>query len=250
MMDSRKRNLRMTVAYDGSAYAGFQRQAGHLPTIQGVLEERIQRITGEHATITGAGRTDAGVHARGQVVNFFCASALPEAVLQKALNSLLPRDMAILSVEEAAPDFHARFHAKHKTYSYRIYTGPVRPVFERNFVYFHKYRLDYAAMAEAAGLLVGTKDFRSFQAAGSAVVQTVRTVNSCLLTQDGPEIRLAINADGFLYHMVRNIVGTLLLVGNGRMSREEFEQLILAKDRQKAGPTAPACGLCLEAVFY
>ncbi len=249
-MTSERRNLKMILAYDGTAYAGFQRQAEPHRTIQGVLERELQKITGETVTVTGAGRTDAGVHARGQVVNFYTASALPEHTFQKALNGLLPRDMAILAVSQVDQSFHARFDAKSKTYSYRIYHGPVRPVFERHFVYFYKYDLEDEPMAEAAQLLVGTQDFRSFQAAGSAVAHTVRTVHWCQLSRSGPELRLSINADGFLYHMVRNIVGSLLLVGNGRMTPQDFRRLILARDRSKAGPTAPASGLCLEEVFY
>ncbi len=247
---STRRNIKMVIAYDGSEYAGFQRQRVGLNTIQGTLEARIAKLTGENVTITGAGRTDAGVHARGQVVNFFTESTLSSSAFLKALNALLPDDIVILETAEVEADFHARYRAKAKTYSYTVYNHQIRPVFERPFVYWYRYPLDWQEMVQAAQVIVGTHDFKSFQASGSAVKTTERTVHSCDITQSGPMIRMTINADGFLYHMVRNIMGTLLLVGTKRVTLAEFQAVIAAKDRKAAGPTAPACGLCLDEVFY
>jgi tRNA pseudouridine38-40 synthase len=244
------RNWKITLAYEGTRYAGFQKQAGSILTIQSVLETAIQTITGEIPKVTAAGRTDAGVHARGQVVNFFSEAKLQPKQWLNALNALLPADLAAYTVIEVAPDFDARFSAKSKTYSYRIHTERVRPVFTRNFVYYHKHLLDGEIMSRMVEHLIGTYDFRSFQAAGSAVKSTVRTVNFCRLQRVGPEIRIEINADGFLYHMVRNIIGTLILAGCGKLTADDFQKIIDAKDRNLAGPTAPAQGLCLEEVFY
>lgn len=244
------RNIKMVVAYEGTRYAGFQRQAGGVETIQGVLEAAIARITGSVVNVVGAGRTDAGVHALGQVVHFNSETRLGESQLLKALNAVLPRDIVIREVSEVPTEFHSRFSAISKTYSYRIWNDPVRPVFHREWLYHHKYSLDTAAMQEAAALLIGQHDFKSFQASGSSVKSTVRTVHFCELTADGPELLIRINADGFLYHMVRNIVGTLILVGTGRLSLSGFEAVLAACDRNAAGPTAPASGLCLEEVFY
>lgn len=243
------RNLKMILAYDGANYAGFQRQING-PTIQGILEDNLSQILNSKVTIIAAGRTDAGVHARGQVVNFKIINQMPVAKIHKALNSLLPEDILVRSVIEVDPEFHARYSAKNKTYSYSIYNDQLRPVFERNFVYYYRRELNLNAMRQAAGLLIGKRDFKSFQAAGSRVINTVRTIRFCSLERNGPLIKLTINADGFLYHMVRNIVGSLILVGNGKLSIEQFKNVLEQRDRTIAGPTAPAQGLCLEEVFY
>jgi tRNA pseudouridine38-40 synthase len=243
-------NLRMTVAYEGTNYAGFQRQANTGLTIQAFLEEGIARITGESVKLAAAGRTDAGVHARGQVISFHSNSALEPGTLQRALNSSLPPDILVLQTAEVAASFHARYSVKSKTYSYRIYNDRLRPLFQRPFVYHFRHALDAETMRVAALLLPGKKDFRAFQATGSPVKTTIRTIYNCRVEQDGPEIRLIVNADGFLYHMVRNIAGTLIMAGNGRLSLAGFQQVLEGGDRRAAGPTAPAQGLCLEEVFY
>lgn len=249
-MDFHKRNLKMVIAYEGTGYAGFQRQKPGIPTIQETLENAILKITGEEVAIIGAGRTDAGVHASGQVVNFFSDTQLNPDVLKKALNSVLPEDILIKDVIDSPIDFHARFSAKSKTYSYKIYHNQQRPIFERKWVYHYRYALDFELMQQAASLLIGLHDFKCFQAAGSAVKTTIRTINFCTLGKVENEIIIRINADGFLYHMVRNIVGTLLLVGSGKITISDFEDILRSGDRKKAGPTAPARGLCLEEVFY
>jgi tRNA pseudouridine38-40 synthase len=249
-LSENRRNIKLVVSYEGTGYAGFQKQRDGLLTIQGVLEEGINKVTQETATVTGAGRTDSGVHAEGQVANFFTRSSIPVEKIQKALNSILPKDIIIKSAEEVNLDFHARYLAKSKTYAYRIHNDGLRPLFNRNFVYHYKHFLDFDRMREAAGLVLGKQDFRSFQATGSNLKTTVRTVYLCTLRKTGPEIRLEINADGFLYHMVRNIAGSLIMVGNGRLTINELKQILVKKDRTAAGPTAPACGLCLEEVIY
>lgn len=239
----------MILAYEGTNYAGFQRQLNG-PTIQGILEEKLSQIFNSKVTIIGAGRTDAGVHARGQVVNFKTVNQMPVAKVHKALNSLLPEDILIRSVTETDLEFHARYSAKKKTYSYSIYNDKLRPLFERRFVYYYRHQLDLSRMIQASGYLTGKHDFKSFQAAGSMVNNTIRTINFCHLEQTGPLIKVTINADGFLYHMVRNIVGSLILVGNDKLSLESFRDVLEKKDRTIAGPTAAAQGLCLEEVFY
>lgn len=239
----------MVVAYEGTNYAGFQRQLNG-PTIQGIMEDRLSMILNSKITLNGAGRTDSGVHASGQVVNFATSNQLPAAKIQKALNSLLPEDIIIPSVEDKPLDFHARYSAKNKTYSYTIYNDELPPLFNRNFVYHYRHQLDPGRMKQAADLLLGRHDFKSFQAAGSSVVNTIRTIRFYHLNQNGPLIKIIVNADGFLYRMIRNIVGSLILVGNNKLAVEGFKNLIDKKDRTLAGPTAPAKGLCLEEVFY
>jgi tRNA pseudouridine38-40 synthase len=243
------KNLKIVIAYEGTSYAGFQLQKNG-STIQGELQKAIRQITGELVNIYGAGRTDAGVHASGQVINFKTHTIIPPQKLKKALNAVLPDDILIKSVSEVAADFHARFSAISKTYIYRIYNSEERPLFERNLVYYFRYSLNLEKMRQAISLILGEHDFKSFQASGSVVQNTVRNINYCSLDSMGLELKLTINANGFLYHMVRNIVGTLILIGQDKMDLKQFQKIMLAKDRNLAGPTAPASGLCLEEVFY
>ncbi len=239
----------MVLAYEGTNYAGFQRQING-PTIQGILEDNLSQILNSKITTIGAGRTDAGVHALGQVVNFKTENQMPVAKIHKALNSLLPEDILIKSVNEMDLEFHARYSAKNKTYSYLIYNDKLRPLFERDFVYYYQRQLDLSKMKQAISLLIGEHDFKCFQAAGSTVLNTIRTIHFCRLERNGPLIKLTINADGFLYHMVRNIIGSLILVGNDKSSIGQFKTILEEQNRRIAGPTAPAKGLCLEEVFY
>lgn len=244
-----RRNLKMIIAYEGTRFAGFQRQT-NAPTVQGAIEAAILKITGETVNLTAAGRTDAGVHAKGQVANFYSTTRLSDTKLLAALNAVLPEEIAIQSVVEVPEAFHSRYSAVAKLYSYRIYQSEVRPLFIRDQVYHYHHPLNLAEMQNATAYLEGKHDFASFQAAGSSVKTTVRTVQLSVLTQEGPEIILRIQADGFLYHMVRNIVGTLLWVGSDRITSVQFKQILEAADRSAAGQMAPACGLCLEEVFY
>jgi tRNA pseudouridine38-40 synthase len=239
----------MVVAYEGTAYAGFQLQKNG-PTIQAEIEKAIMKVTGEPIHIVGAGRTDAGVHAWGQTVNFKSATKIPFLKFQKALNSVLPRDIVIRLVTEATPDFHAQHSAISKTYIYRFYHSSQRPLFERNFVYYYPYPLQIDKMNKVLPYIIGEHDFKSFQASGSLIQTTIRKVNHCSLDVTEVEIRLIINANGFLYHMVRNIAGTLIQIGRGEINGEDFQKIIEAKDRKLAGPTAPAHGLCLQEVIY
>jgi tRNA pseudouridine38-40 synthase len=243
------KNIKMVVAYEGTAYAGFQLQING-PTIQGEIEKAILKITGEPIHILGAGRTDAGVHAWGQVVNFKSATTIPLSKFKKALNSVLPRDIVIRIVTEVAPDFHAQHSAISKTYIYRLYHSNERPLFERNLVYYYPYPLQVNKMNEVLPYIVGEHDFKSFQASGSLIQTTIRKVNHCRLDVTGMEIRIIINANGFLYHMVRNIAGTLIQIGGGQINGADFQKIMEAKDRKRAGPTAPAQGLCLQEVIY
>ncbi len=247
------RNIKLTVAYDGTAYAGWQFQEGR-KTVQGVLENTIQEVTGQPTRVLGSGRTDAGVHALGQVAGFRTESRLPVEVLRRALNAHLPHDVAVLEAVEAPGDFHAIFHARRKRYRYVICDGPVRDVFRRRTAWYCRFDLDAPAMHRAAQALVGTHDFRSFQTQGSSRKTTVRTIYDIQVRRgEGPDrhvIAVEVEADGFLYNMVRTIVGSLVQVGRGNRSEAWVGEILAAADRRAAGPTAPARGLCLLRVEY
>jgi tRNA pseudouridine38-40 synthase len=233
------------VAYDGTAYAGFQIQP-NAPTVQGELERVLAVMCGEPVRITGAGRTDAGVHASGQVIDLRTTSGLGPAQLERGVNALLPEDIAISGLEPAEDSFHARFSATGRTYEYRIRNAAVRdPLWTRR-EHWHPGELDVAAMRAAAAALVGRHDFAAF-AAGEGGERTVKRAE---WVSDGDVLRFEIEADAFLRGMVRGIVGTLLWVGRGKLTVERFTAVLGAKDRKLAGPSAPAKGLCLVAVRY
>ena len=246
------RTLKLTVQYDGTAYVGWQRQPNGA-SIQGLLEDALAPIAGAAVTVHGAGRTDAGVHALGQVASVTLASALDEATIGRALNAVLPADVRVLSVDDAAPDFHARFSARAKTYEYRIVNAPFVSVFLQRYAWHIPQPLDLEAMRTAAGPLIGRHDFAGFQGAGSEVATTERTILD-LDWQDGGgfdlPLVLRISGDGFLRHMVRNIVGTLVEVGAGRWDPWRLLAILDSGDRSQAGPTAPAKGLFLSHVTY
>ncbi|HYK88094.1 MAG TPA: tRNA pseudouridine(38-40) synthase TruA [Acidobacteriota bacterium] len=242
------RNIRLTLAYDGTEYHGWQVQKG-APTIQGILRSSIQKITGEPVSIVGSGRTDAGTHVRRTVANFVTNSRIPPGQLVRALNSNLPRDIRVLSARLVPAGFHARYSAHSKIYRYQIYRGAVLlPHLARE--HFHyPYPLDLARMREAARYFVGEHDFASF-AAGTPMKNTVRRVFRCELKIRGRRLTLTVEGNGFLHHMVRNMTGTLLEVGRGRLSLTEFQELFEKRDRSLAGFTAPAHGLILLNVRY
>jgi tRNA pseudouridine38-40 synthase len=244
-----ERNLKLIIEYEGTRYHGWQRQ-GELPTIQKAIEEVIFTITREQASLASSGRTDAGVHARGQVANFTSNTRLPLHNLLRGMNSLLPADIRIREIADAPADFHARFSARSKTYIYNIDNGPVPSVFSRNFAWHVHERLDLDRMKEAAGFLPGEHDFMSFCAAGHETKTYVRRVIAAQFSRKGDMIAFRIEATGFLKYMVRNLVGTLVHVGMERITPSCFRDIVEARDRKVAGPTAPPQGLFLECVTY
>ncbi len=250
-MKSRKRNICLVVSYDGTGYHGFQRQSPPVVAVQNVLEEKLQIVFGDTIELAAAGRTDAGVHAVGQVVNFFTDGTIPVERIPQAVNGLLPRDIVVKDAMEMGRDFSARHSAKSKIYIYRIQQGAVPNPFTTRYAWYIRRPLNRPAMKEALSFLLGTHDFTSFRASGGADMSPVRTMyRSELLDSEGGQFEILLHGNGFLYHMVRNIVGTLVNVGLGRFTPEDFRDILEAKDRQKASATAPAEGLCLHSVEY
>jgi tRNA pseudouridine38-40 synthase len=250
------RNLKLTLAYDGSPFHGWQVQPG-LPTIQGLLSAAIGRITCEKVVPQGSGRTDAGVHALAQTASFSTESTIPTENLIKALNSHLPPEIRVLNVEDVAPGFHARHSATAKTYRYRLLRAPICSPFLVRLVCHHPYPLDEIAMLRAAAALVGEHDFTSFAAVDperareGEPLDNVRTIFSSSCTRQDDELIYEVRGNGFLHHMVRNIVGTLLLVGKGTLTPDDIPTLLAAKNRSaNPGATAPASGLYLVSVEY
>jgi tRNA pseudouridine38-40 synthase len=249
--------LKVTVAYDGTNYVGWQRQANGT-SVQGLLEEAMARLEGGlPVTVTGAGRTDAGVHALGQVASVRVTSSLTCARYVRALNAALPDDVRVRHVEEMPESFHARFDARAKTYCYRIINHQIASPFETRHAWHVTYPLDYAAMREALTACLGEHDFAAFKATDSSVSSTVRAIHAAALeTAPGladpetPVLTLTVTGDGFLRHMVRNLMGTLIEVGRGRRLPADMSRLLTEDDRAQVGPTAPAHGLFLAKVTY
>lgn len=253
MVEERKENESRTIVlileYDGTRYAGFQRQT-NAPTVQAELESAIQRLTGETAGVTAAGRTDAGVHARGQVVGFTTQSRLPVADMCRALNALLPLDIAVREVRETTPEFHARFSAVRRTYRYTILNTAVRSPLMRATTCHVGTPLDAAAMHQAAQALVGQHDFAAFGGPMRTGGSTVRTVYRVTCQREGDLVIVEIEANAYLSRMVRHIVGTLLAVGRGALAVDDVAVILATKDRRKAHNAAPAQGLCLMDIGY
>ena len=243
------RNLRLDICYDGTRYRGWQRLPGRDDTIQGKLETALSRILGEPIEISGSGRTDAGVHAKGQVANFHCESAMPAAEILQNLRRYLPEDIGIYSCKEVSTRFHARLNAKEKTYCYRIWNSDAPCVFERRFVTVMPEALDVEAMERAANLLLGQHDFSAFCGNAKMKKSTVRFLRAVEITRRGAEIQIRYTGNGFLHNMVRILTGTLIEVGRGERSPDSIPALFGAK-REQAGFLAPALGLCLEEVVY
>jgi tRNA pseudouridine38-40 synthase len=247
------RSLRSTIAYDGTHFAGWQRQPGQR-TVQRAFEETLQKITGEATCVTASGRTDAGVHALGQVVGFNTHCMYEPDVLVKALNAQLPEDIVVFDVATAPDDFDPIRDAVRKRYRYVLHDGRIPNIFDRQFSWHIWQELDVAAMQHAAKLLEGKHDFASFETGGSSRLTSVRTVYEVLVERQGCEytdrVVIEVEADGFLYNMVRNIVGTLVQVGRGRRPIEWVSEVLTALDRQAAGQVAPAQGLFLMWVKY
>ncbi len=262
------RNLKITLAYDGSEFHGWQIQP-ELQTVQGILAEGLERITGESVLPQGSGRTDAGVHALAQVASVKLESPIPERGLVVALNDVLPPAIRVTSVEAVEESFHARHSAKAKTYKYRIFRGDICPPFLARYVYHDPYPMNEEAMMRASEHVVGNHDFTSFaasdpdraarmteekpEAVGASVAyapSNTRTIYSSLWMRSSDELVYTVRGDGFLHHMVRNLVGTFLQIGKGSLRATEVPEIIRAHDRSAAGPTAPASGLYLVNVEY
>lgn len=257
------RNLKLTLAYDGTDFSGWQVQPGR-PTIQGLLASAIGRITGENVLPQGSGRTDSGVHALAQVATFATASPIPVENLAKALNDTLPAAIRILAAEDAAPEFHARKSARAKAYEFRMFRGALCPPFLARYVWHYPFPLDESAMVEAAAVVEGEHDFTSFAAvdpekreedegaegSGANLRTNVRRIHSSIWQRRGEELVYTVRGSGFLHHMVRNLVGTFVLVGKGTIDREGLRQILETRNRSAAGATAPASGLFLVNVEY
>jgi tRNA pseudouridine38-40 synthase len=246
------RTFKVTLSYDGTNYSGWQFQPGQ-PTLQETFERTLAKITGQAIRVAASGRTDAGVHAAGQVVSFRSDTHHEPAVLLRALNAELPHDMAVSAVELVAEDFHATHSARAKLYRYTILDGVARDVFAGRYAWHYRSRLDAEAMHRAAQALVGRHDFASFETSGSPRETSVRTIFSLTVERrpaNGDRIEVEVSGDGFLYNMVRAIVGTLVDVGRGVRDESWPGQVLSAYDRSQAGQTAPAQGLCLVRVDY
>ena len=243
------RNLRLDICYDGTKYKGWQRLPGADATIQGKLEQCLSKILGEPIEISGSGRTDAGVHARGQVANFHCESAMPAGEILENLRRYLPGDIGIYSCKDVSERFHARLNAKEKTYRYRIWNSAGPCVFARRFVAVMPEALDIAAMEAAARLLEGEHDFSAFCGNPRFKKSTVRFIRAIRMERCGEELRIDITGNGFLHNMVRIIIGTLVEVGRGERAADSIPALFGGK-RAEAGFLAPAQGLCLQEVEY
>jgi tRNA pseudouridine38-40 synthase len=247
------RNIKLTIEYDGTNYCGWQSQSHNKckKSIQETLERALRKILQEKIHLIASGRTDAGVHALAQVANFKTNSNISTAKLQKALNGILPDDIRVCKIEEASPDFHSRFAAKSKLYRYTILNRNYGSAILRDRVYFYPYPLDVRLMYQQARCLVGRHDFKAFCAAGSGAKSTIRQIKNISISKKRYTlITIDIEADGFLYNMVRNIVGTLIEIGKDRFPKGSLKKILLSKNRKLAGPTAPAKGLCLIKVKY
>lgn len=242
------RNLKLTIQYDGTKYCGWQKQPNS-SGIQGTIEYAIYEITKEKVNIIGSGRTDAGVHALGQVANFKTNSNIPAARIPDALNAKLPKDISIIDCQEVSDDFHSRYSATGKIYRYLIYNKPYRSPLYKDISYHVRYDLDIEKMRVEAQSLLGTHEFKGFMSSGSSVKDTVRTIHNISIEESGDLIVLEVEGNGFLYNMVRIIVGTLVDIGRGRIDKP-LEEIIASQDRGEAGHTAPAHGLFLKKVHY
>ena len=243
------KTFKLIIEYDGTAYHGWQRQTTDA-SIQDEIEKALAVMTRQSITLAGSGRTDAGVHALGQTASFRCDTTLTADIFQKGLNSLLPEDIVIKSCTQVDNEFHARFNAKTKTYRYRIRNTPIPSALCRRYAWHIRKPLDIAAMQKAGKCLIGTHDFKAFQGQGSHVETTIRSLFAFDICSEAHMVFCDITGDGFLRFMVRNIVGTLVDVGIGKITTEEFKQILLSKDRSLAGATAPAHGLFLVKVEY
>lgn len=244
------RNIKMTIEYDGSRYLGWQRLGDSDRTIQGKIEKVLSEMTGAKIEITGSGRTDAGAHARGQIANFKTTSPMDLSAMQTYLNQYLPRDIVVKVLEEVGDRFHARYNASGKKYIYYVWNTPVPSAFERKYSFYYPDQLDVDKMNAACRRLIGTHDFLGFSSVKKSKKSTVRTIDELAIHQDGSMLAFVFVGDGFLYNMVRIIMGTLLEIGSGAMAPEQIDDIFASKIRSEAGITVPAQGLFLEEVYY
>ena len=245
------RNFKIVLQYEGTRYQGWQRQDSTGNTIQGKLEAILGRMTGlGFVQVDGSGRTDSGVHALGQVANFKIDTEMTKEQIMNYINQYLPEDIGVISIDEMPERFHSRLNAKGKTYRYRIWNSPLPCVFERKYVHVVAEKLDVDAMKKAAACFVGKHDFKAFTSNKKSKKSTVRTIESIAIERNGNELVLTYNGDGFLYHMVRILTGTLIEVGLGKRSPESIPELLEHGTRDMAGELAPAKGLCLVEVRY
>lgn len=242
-------NIVLTLMYDGSPYHGWQIQNNAVSVCQ-VVTDAVKRVTGEDVEITGCSRTDAGVHALEYVCNFASNTSIPPDRLRYALNTKLPDTIRVIQSGAADSDFHARFSAKSKTYLYKAYTSEIENPFYRNYAYHFPYKLRLDAMQAAAGHFIGTHDFTAFMTTGSSQKTTVRTVHDLKAEMEGDMVQFTINANAYLYNMVRIISGTLLYVGCGRIAPEEIPAILESRDRRRGGITAGPQGLYLQKIYY
>ena len=245
------RNIRLILSYDGTNFCGWQIQPNG-NSVQAELQKVLCQITGEEVHVTGSGRTDAGVHALGQTANFYTSASIGPERLIYAMNALLPDDIVIQKVEEVASGFHARYDAKGKHYQYVLYNAKIPPVLDRLYVWHITYgnKLNVERMREASSYFLGTHDFKGFMSSGSSVKDTVRTIEHISIVAEGPYITLDFYGNGFLYNMIRIIVGTLIACGIGKIPPEALEEIIASGVRERGGITAPAKGLKLVEVYY
>lgn len=244
------RNIRLLIQYEGTRYQGWQRQESSENTIQGRLEKLLSQMCSEKVELQGSGRTDAGVHAMGQVANFHTNSSLSTEEMLQYINTYLPQDIAVVQVTEAAERFHSRLNAAGKCYQYRVWNSSVPNVFLRRYALEYPQTLDIEAMRQAASGFLGEHDFKSFTSTKKGKKSTVRRIDSIDIVQEGNLITFTFRGNGFLYHMVRILMGTLLEVGEGRRTAASIPELIAAKSREEAGPLVPSKGLMLKEVYY
>ena len=244
------RNIRLLIQYEGTRYQGWQRQESSENTIQGRLEKLLSQMCSEKIELQGSGRTDAGVHAMGQVANFHTNSSLSTEEMMEYINSYLPQDIAVIQVTEAGERFHSRLNAAGKCYQYRVWNSAVPNVFLRRYALEYPQPLDIEAMQKAASGLLGEHDFKSFTSTKKGKKSTVRRIDRIDIAQEGNLLTFTFTGNGFLYHMVRILMGTLLEVGEGKRSPDSMPELIAAKNREAAGPLVPAKGLILKEVYY
>lgn len=244
------RNFKIVIQYEGTKYQGWQRQESTGNTIQGKFEAILSKMTGSKVQIDGSGRTDAGVHAYGQVANFKINTHMSAQEILEYINRYLPEDIGVIEIREMPERFHSRLNAVGKTYRYRIWNSDLPCVFDRRYVYEFPQKLDIEAMRRAAAYCIGRHDFKAFTSNKKSKKSTVRTIESIEIQQSGPEIVITYKGDGFLYHMVRILTGALIEVGQGTRRVEEMERLIASGTREMAGALAPAKGLALMEVRY